>query len=552
MAPLVPSSQNFADLQLQLYETEKERDDERETVTTLTMSCHELQGELRQETVSRLALRATVLTLQQALRESDALYEERALHCEKLDFRLSSLTYVDRGPLLDVPPKKKKKKKKGLKKKKKKDEGKTRSGSKKEKPHKEEKVDKAGKVEKAEKESSSSKRKRKKKKKTSKSEDGVKQEGETSTPPVDPTAARDESSTAEQKESPNIPPDESSTAAQKESLNVSQDESSPAAQNESPNVSQDESPIASHSKSIAEEEEASSLIDQAEDDEDEEEEETPPLVSADEVAIHLPPSEADSMDDPAGDEEEDSSDEDDYDEEESVDFDFETDDESVATEADEDDSSVGSFVEVDDDPAAVDESAIADSIHDGPVRAAFYQLLLQRDQAQLKRLQLQGQLRKSERKVEQLSDMLNQNSTVMQVSYSATTVDEQKTQNESIAELNDKVERSPAEHGVPEAKSAAPNLGHKFNMKNPSLKWLMKGQKIPQLNVPYHPTPHPSKVGSMRQKLFRAWSPTTETQLGGKRPANRGSSNTNNRPKSTPTVPKEVDYKTGPGDRLDI
>lgn len=540
MAPLVPSSQNFADLQLQLYETENERDDLRETVTTLTMSCHELQGELRQETFTRIALRATVLTLQQALRESDALYEERTVHCEKLDFRLSSLTYVDRGPLLDVPPKKKKKKRKGLKNKKSKDEGKTRSGSKKEKTHKEEKVDKVGKVQKAEKESSSSKRRRKKKKKTSKSEDGVKPEGETSTPPVDPTAAQDELSTAAQKESPNILSlDESSTAAQNESPNVSQDESSPAGQNESPNTSQDESPIASHSKSIAEEEEAPSLIDQAEDDEDEEEEETPPLVSADEVAIHLPPSEADSMDDPAGDEEEDSSDEDDYDEEESVDFDFETDDESVATEADENDSSGGSFVKVDDDPAAVDESAIADSIHDGPVRAAFYQLLLQRDQAQLKRLQLQGQLRKSERKVEQLSDMLNQNSTVMQVSYSATTVDEQKTQNESIAKLNDKVERFPAEHGVPEAKSAAPNLGHKFNMKNPSLKWLMKGQKIPQLNVPHHPTPHPSKVGSMRQKLFRAWSPTTETQLGGKRPANRGSSNTNNRPKSTPTVPKK-------------
>jgi hypothetical protein len=535
MAPLVPSSQNFADLQLQLYETEKERDDLRETVSSLTTACHELQGELRQETVSRLALRATVLTLQEALRESDALYEERAVHCEKLAFRLSSLTYVDRGPLLDVPPKKKKKKKrkgktKETKKKslKKGHEDKARTASKKGKVDKEEKVDREGKADKTEKESSS-KRKRKKKKKASKSKDGTKQEGEAIIPPVDPTTIQDESATDGNKESPNVSLDESSTAAHNESPNDAPDESATAAQNEPSNAVQDQSSTAPHNESIAQQDEVSALLDHVE----EEEQETLPLVSADEVAMPLPPSEADAMDDPAGDEEEDNSsdeEDDDYDDEGSVDFDCETDDESVATEADDDDASVGSFLEVDDDddPATVDESAIADSIRDGPVRAAFYQLLLQRDQSQLRRLQLQGQLRKSERKVEQLSDMLNQNSTVMQVSYSATTVDEQKTQKEGFVELNAKVERTPADHGVPEGKSAAQNLGKKFNMKNPSLKWLMKGQKIPQLNVPRPPSPQHSKVASMRQKLFRPWSPTAETPLDAKRPANKGSANTDN------------------------
>ena len=94
MAPLHPTASAFADLQAQFYACEKTNKTLEVTVESLQECCHELQQEVRQKTLSIQALRETIDTL-------DGLYQERALRCERLELKLSSLTF-DPTPLREV------------------------------------------------------------------------------------------------------------------------------------------------------------------------------------------------------------------------------------------------------------------------------------------------------------------------------------------------------------------------------------------------------------------------------------------------------------------
>ena len=177
----------------------------------------------------------------------------------------------------------------------------------------------------------------------------------------------------------------------------------------------------------------------------------------------------------------------------------------------------------------VDEAVIAEQLTEGPLRVAFLQLLVQRDQTNLRNLQLQQHLNRAEKQLEELTDRLNKSTTFVSLRYNAdtakgTSMTRSNERNVQAVPSNppSSITTTTPARTIPESNPSSEPLFQSiktsFNAGSKPLKWLMKGQKITQFGVSgvsttshsnktvYHP---PYKPATTCRRL-RPWSPRND------------------------------------------
>lgn len=541
----------FGDLQAQLYASETSRKELATRADQLQDACHELQQEVRQKTLCIEALRDTISTL-------EALYQERAVRCERLELKLSSLTF-DPTPIIEVeqdtspvPSRKTSKsggggggKTKGhhsSKKEKKSSSSSSSSKGKKKTSH----IKKEKSTNKDSKDSSSSgsgKRngKKKKRRKSSKpSPSKSKAEPMTGESTFKTTSDEGQETTEE----PNQPQQASITAD--ETVESKDNPSSHDIATAAPVVIVDEVQAIEKdtvSTNNTDDTTESSLGDDQEedwgdDDEyDDDDDDDSSCASVDE----LEDEEEMSWSSTAAAEEEQAQRPDDDDEEEARKGN-EGGDESEDQKNDTTESKRSAIST--ENSAPVNEAAIADRLAEGPLRIAYFQLLLHRDQTNLRNLQLQRQLNRAEKQVEELSEQLNKSTTFVSLRY--TNLSSTPSLTSTKDEQNVEAAPPPPPTNIEEKSNAGDpfqSIRTSLNAGNKPLKWLMKGQKLPQFSAGGGPTPTkaslPAKPASspIRSLRLRPWSPR-----GSKSPTNGGDvrSPTNGLPEEPPDTGETV------------
>ena len=479
MAPLTPSASAFTELQAQLYACEKTNTALAQNVDNLQVCCHELQQEVRQKTLSIEALRATIDTL-------EGLYQESALRCERLEFKLSALTY-DPAPLYDededLPPHRRHKKK-------------TKTGHKKpSSKHKKIKADGSKKEKTKDKDSKESSSKRKKKKRRRRKLGST--SGESANHLVhkdaasgDPSPALNEqrienakaveadeqgkvtavTSPAEPGQSPPPPP-------------------APAAELEEDNDMEyddyDDDLSVGSTDSETSMDSAGHMLDEDDIDEEEEEATEEPEATVDKLVAAASEFDEDNKNGKKSDDDEPEIEDD---EEEGNNT---TDSVRSNSPPPEPPSVTGDSV--------LDEAAIARNLTDGPLRLAFLEILLERDQTNLLNLQLQRKLNQREKQMEELHDQLNFASFVSLRKTMPIEDHPLSSSPESVSSMEGVSSRSNAAGRLHSFRSSLNNTGSK------PLKWLMKGQKISHLNTktasPSATLPSPSSPRAVSPRL---------------------------------------------------
>eukprot|EP00977_Amphora_coffeiformis_P021625 scaffold9603_cov195-Amphora_coffeaeformis.AAC.1 len=169
----------------------------------------------------------------------------------------------------------------------------------------------------------------------------------------------------------------------------------------------------------------------------------------------------------------------------------------------------------------IDETVLAEQLSEGPLRIAFFQLLLQRDQTNLRNLQLQRHLNRAEKQLEELTDQLNKSTTFVSLRYNDSRASPRNEQKDEAAPTVVPCSSPPPlptiTTTIPESNPSSDpifqSIKTNFNAGNKPLKWLMKGQKITQFgigggsasnnNKVLHP---PYKPATVTRRL-RPWSP---------------------------------------------
>jgi hypothetical protein len=591
MASPQTSETAFAEVQAKLYACENDKKALEKSVEDLQNCCHELQQEVRQKTLSIEALRATVETL-------EGLFQESSLKCERLEFKLSSLTY-DPAPLyeieanIDLPRKKKvktgsrggggnttkltkkgkkassshssnksKKSKSGGPASRKKEKGKGKAASSPKRKGKKRRRPKASSspTDKAAPSAESGDRNdensapvlvEKEEEDKQSINETVEAAGEISARVTPPTEAQ---ATLEGQETS---PDEGASEADnatdaapvvqidtttngdtiQESENVKtdamQDEQASmdsTAQEEGADIDSAQDETTTELATNNTEEEIDESIDEDEDDEDfdedfDDEDSVSSVDSDTSWASASSETSTDSSTDPAGDSYEDevrlrryrlvaAASEFEEDNVESDDGgENEEGDPSPVRARNDSPPLESSAMQID---SAMDEAAIVQRLSDGPLRLAFLNILVQRDQTNLLNLQLQRKINQQERQMEDLTDQLNFTSFVSL----------RKTI--PIEDPNLPGRRSPdrapspvfTEKDVPQpihpnSRRRSPFKTSSSSSGSKSLKWLMKGQKVSQLSgkapapgslSPPAPHQQSSRLPSFSRSLrFRPW-----------------------------------------------
>ena len=402
MAPLQPTAHAFTELQLQLYECEKTKSALETTVESLQECCHELQQEVRQKSLSIEALRESVETL-------ESLYQEKVIKCERLELKLSSLTF-DPSPLIEVeqddsllsPPEHSprfRKKKRG-----KNNHNNTTSAN-----NQQRKKDKKNSKTKKKKHDNSSNEKKEKH-----SKDGKQKDKDSKKKKKKRRESNSNSNIEKEKRS-----DSTESTDNEQILETTQVKVSSL-------LDLDNEEDENYENYENDKEEKEQCTNQ--------EKIRPDMIKDDD-------DDDDDLDNEKDDEYDNDEEEDEYDDEE------------------EEDASVSSASSKSMSDLPGDEAAIAEQLSEGPLRLAFFNVLLQRDQTNLRNLQLQRRLSRTEKQVEELSEQLNKSTTFVSYHHKNSS-----NNNESIVpKMTDPLDS---------IRNSLGNTGSK------PLKWLMKGQKI--------------------------------------------------------------------------